>query len=613
VIRALGTTLFLSVTALTVFTAAAQPSHGIAMHGDLKYSKDFKHFDYVNPNAPKGGEVKLAGRRGFDTFNPHVIKGRPAAGLGHLYETLMTGSADEAFSSYGLLAETVVTPEDRTWVEFTLRADAKWHDGKPIMVEDVIWTFNMLKSKGRPFYRYYYSDVEKPFKTGERKVRFNFKGGVNRELPLIVGQLPVLPKHYWDGKDFEATTLEPPIGSGPYRIKEFEANRHIVYERVPNYWGKNHPTQVGFNNFDRIRYDYYRDASVAVEAFKSGSFDFRSENASKVWATAYEIAANRDGMLIKKTFEHNRPAGMQGFVMNQRRAKFADARVRRALAYAFDFEWSNKALFYGQYVRTRSYFDNSELASVGVPKGDVLKILEKYRGLIPNEVFTTAYEPPKSDGSGNIRQNLRKALKLFNLAGWDVDPKTKKLTKTESGETMTFEVLLVSPLFERIILPYIRNLKRVGIDAKVRTVDSAQYKKRTEIFDFDVVVSGWGQSASPGNEQRNYWGTGAADRAASRNLMGVKDPVLDELIELIIAAPDRKSLVTRVRALDSVLQWKHLVIPNWHIPYDRLVFWNRFGQPIKTPDQGTQFMAWWIDPAKDAKLAQYRRSTPKSN
>jgi microcin C transport system substrate-binding protein len=450
-------------------------------------------------------------------------------------------------------------------------------------------------------------------RTGERAVRFNFTGGLNRELPLIVGQLPVLPKHFWEGRDFEAALLKAPLGSGPYRIADFEPNRHVVYERVPDYWGANHPTQKGFWNFERIRYDYYRDATVIIEAFKSGAFDYRSENSSKAWATAYQMPALRDGMVVKKPFEHNRPAGMQGFVMNQRRAKFSDPRVRQALSYAFDFEWSNKALFYGQYVRTRSYFDNSELASVGVPKGDVLKILEKYRGRIPDEIFTKSFEPSKTDGSGKQRRNLRTALSLLKQAGWVVDPKTKKLTNAKSGETMSFEILLISPLFERIALPYTRNLKRLGVEARVRTVESAQYKERVDRFDYDMVVANWGQSASPGNEQRNYWSLAAAERNASRNYSGLKDPVVDELIELIVGAPDRKSLVTRVRVLDAVLQWRHLVVPHWHIPYDRLVFWNRFGQPAVTPDQGAQFFAWWIDPAKDEKLARYRRSATKSN
>lgn len=612
-IRTLGTAFALTVAMFVSQPVSAQPSHGLAMHGDLKYAADFKHFDYVNPDAPKGGEIKLAARGGFDTFNPYVVKGRVAAGYSRVFETLLVPSADEPFSQYGLLAETVETPEDRSWVAFTLRKDARWHDGKPVTVDDVIWTFNALKTKGRPFYRYYYANVQEPVRTGERTVKFSFTGGINRELPLIVGQLPILPKHYWEGKDFEATLLEPPLGSGPYRIAEFEANRHVTYERVPDYWGANHPTQKGFSNFDRIRYDFYRDSTVMIEALKSGAFDFRSENSSKAWATAYEVRALRDNMLVKKTFDHNRPAGMQGFVMNQRRAKFSDPRVRQALSYAFDFEWSNKALFYGQYVQTRSYFDNSELASVDVPKGDVLAILEKYRGRIPDEVFTTPFQPPKTDGSGNIRRNLRTALKLLKEAGWTVDPKTKKLMHGRSGETMSFEILLISPLFERIALPFTNNLKRLGVDASVRTVDSAQYKERLDKFDFDMIVSSWGQAASPGNEQRDFWGSEAADRNGSRNLSGVKNPALDDLIDLVIAAPDRKSLVTRVRALDAVLQWQHLVIPQWHTPYDRLVFWNRFGQPSVTPDQGTQFDAWWIDPEKDAALSQYRRSATKSN
>jgi microcin C transport system substrate-binding protein len=588
-------------------TAQTTVSHGLAMHGDLKYPLGFKHFDYVNPDAPKGGEVRLAAEGGFDTFNPYVIKGRPAAGISLLYETLMTSSEDEPFSEYGLLAESVEMPEDRSWVAFTLRSDAKWHDDKPITVEDVIWSFETLKEKGAPFYRYYYANVEKPVQTGERTVKFTFTGGTNRELPLIVGQAPVLPKHYWESRDFEATTLEPPLGSGPYRIGAFEPNRHVTFERVPDYWGKDHPTQKGFWNFDRIRYDYYRDSTVVIEAFKSGAFDFRAENSSKDWATAYDVPAVRDGSMIKKTFDHHRTSGMQGFVMNQRRPLFQDPKVRQALSYAFDFEWSNKALFYGQYVRTRSYFDNSELASTGIPDGPVLALLEPYRDQLPKEVFSTAYEPPKTDGSGNIRANLRDALTLLREAGWQVDPKTKLLVDGKTGAPFKFEILLVSPLFERITLPYTNNLKRLGIDATVRTVDSSQYKERLDNFDFDMVVGSWGQSSSPGNEQRDFWGTEAADRHGSRNLSGIKNPVVDALIGKVIGAPDRKSLVYATRALDTVLLWQHLVVPHWHIPYDRFVYWNRFAQPGIIPDQGEQFFAWWIDPEKDAKLSQLRR------
>jgi len=573
--------------------AMAEPRHAIAMHGVPKYPPGFAHFDYVNPQAPKGGAVKMAATGSFDSFNGFIIKGEAAVGLGSLYDSLLTSSADEAFSAYGLLAETVETPDDRSWVQFVLRKEARWHDGQPITADDVIWTFETLMTKGEPSYRYYYADVARAERIDARTVRFVFKNNQNRELPLIMGQMVVLPKHYWQDKDFARTTLEPPLGSGSYKIDSFEAGRFVSYQRVDDYWGRNLAVNIGHDNFDSIRYDYYRDATVQVEAFKAGEFDFRSENISKVWATAYDIPAVKQGLIKKIEVGHNRTAGIQGFVYNTRRDIFKDARVRQALASAFDFDWSNRNLFYGQYTRTRSYFDNSELAATGLPGAGELKILEPYRGRIPDEVFTTEYNPPKTKGDGRIRENLREGDRLLKEAGWVIRDNVR--THEATGQTMEFEILLVSPAFERITLPFVKNLERLGVKARVRTVDSAQYLRRLETFDYDMLTFIWGQSLSPGNEQLGYWGSAAASQNGSRNFAGINDAVVDELIAKLIAAPDRKSLVTATRALDRVLQWGFYLIPHWHLNYDRLVFWNKFERPSVTPVGGAQFGTWWIN------------------
>jgi microcin C transport system substrate-binding protein len=597
----------LAVTLFASGAAADQPvkGHGIAMHGDLKYGPDFKHFDYVNPAAPKGGEVKRASIGTFDSFNPFIIKGNPDAGSAQIYDTLLIASADEPFSEYGLLAETVETPADRSWVAFTLRKEARWHDGQPITVDDVIWTFETLRSKGQPFFRAYYAAVDKVEKTGERTVKFTFKPGENRELPLILGQLAVLPKHYWEGRDFEATTLDPPLGSAAYKLDQFEAGRWSRYRRVPDYWGKDLPVNVGRDNFDVMQYDYYRDDTVALEALKAGEYDLRMESSAKEWATAYDVPAVRDGLLKKEEIKHDRPVGMQGYAFNLRRPLFQDRRVREALGYAFDFEWSNRTLFWGQYTRTRSYFDNSELAANGVPQGAELAVLEPFRGKVPDEVFAKEYQPPATDGSGNNRDNLRKASELLKAAGWQIDPQSKRLVNA-AGQPFEFEILLVMPAFERITLPYVKNLERLGITARVRTVDAAQYKKRSDDFDYDVMVESWLQSSSPGNEQRSFWGSAYADQPGSPNALGLKDPVVDALVEQLIAAPDRASLVARTHALDRVLQWGFYVVPQWHIPYDRLAYWDKFGRPAVTPSQGVQVDTWWVDPAKAAALAGRR-------
>ncbi|MCK6450421.1 MAG: extracellular solute-binding protein [Alphaproteobacteria bacterium] len=583
---------------------ADQPVNGlgIAMHGAPKYRDDFKHFDYVNPSAPKGGEVKLAAIGGFDTLNGFVIKGRAAAGLGQIYDSLMAASADEPFSQYGQLAEKIETPADRSWVAFTLRANARWHDGKPITVDDVIFTFNILREKGAPFYRLYYQHVDQVAKTGERTVKFGFKPGENRELPLILGQLPVLPKHYWETRDFAKTTLEPPLGSAAYKIESIDPGRAITYRRVADYWGKDLAVNVGRENFEVIRYDYYRDATVALEAFKAGGFDFRVENSAKEWATGYDVPAVKSGVIVKEALKNSRTQGMQGFAFNVRRPIFQDRKVREALTYAFDFEWSNKTLFYDQYTRSRSYFGNSELEAKGLPEPEELKLLEPLRGQIPDEVFTQEYNPPRTDGSGNIRANLMKGAQLLKQAGWSI--KGGKLVNDKTGEPMRFEFLLNNPQFERIVLPFAKNLERLGIEVSVRTVDTAQYQRRSDEFDFDMTVEIWGQSESPGNEQRDFWSTAAADQKGSRNSVGIKSKAIDELIEKLIAAPDRQALVARTRALDRVLQWGFWVIPNFHTNVDRLAYWDKFGRPEVTPKQGAQFDAWWVDPKKDATLAQ---------
>ena len=572
-------------------------SHGLTLVEKLKYPRGFTHLDYVNPDAPKGGTTRRHVVGTFDTFNPYIIKGNPAAAIGLVYETLLTSPQDEISSEYGLIAETVEVPDDLSSVTYTLRAEARFHDGTPITVDDVVWTFETLKEKGAPFYRFYYKNIARAVKLGDRKVRFEFTGPPNRELPQITGQLPVLSKKWWSDRDFTKTSLEPPLGSGPYRIAQFEPGRFVEIERVKDWWGAALPINVGRYNFDRVRYDYYRDETVALEAFKAGHYDIRNENSSLTWATGYNFPARTEGRVKLEEVEHSRPTGMQAFVFNIRKPQFADPVLRQAMAYAFDFEWSNKHLFYGQYVRTASFFSNSDLAARELPSKAELALLEPWRGKIPDEVFTKIYEPPSSDGSGNIRQNLRVGVRLLKQAGYRIEK--NKLISPKTGEPVTFEILLVSPAFERIVAPFIANLERLGIEARMRTVDQSQYINRIRQFDYDMIVGGAGQSESPGNEQRDYWSSDAADREGSRNSIGIKDPAVDALIETIVDAPDRKSLVAATRALDRVLQWNHFVIPQWHVRRDRIAYWDRFGIP-KHPKYGADTMSWWIDPAKQA-------------
>ena len=605
------TILFALVLSLLVVAMplADQPNykgHAISMYGDLKYGPDFKHFDYANPNAPKGGTVKRSAGGTYDCLNQFILKGVSAYGLGLIYDSLTERSLDEPFSEYGLLAESIEVPPDRSWTLFTLRSGARWHDGKPITPEDVVFTFETIQTKGHPFYRNYYADIKQIEKVGERQVKFTFGGKDNRELPLIVGQMAILPKHYWEGKNFEETTLEPPLGSGPYKIEAYEPGRSITYRRVENYWGTDLSIKKGRYNPDVIHYDYYKDGTVATEAQKGGEFDFALQNNSKSWATAYDIPAVAEGRLIKELIPHENGTGMQGFWFNTRRSKFADPKVRHALAHAFDFEWTNTNLFYGQYARSTSYFSNTELASSGLPQGQELEILEAFRGQIPEEVFTSEYKPPTTDGSGNIRQNLRVATRMLKAAGWSV--KEGKLTNDASGKTMIIEFLINnSPSWERIVGPYIQNLERLGVEAAIKIVDTSQYQNRVQEYDFDAIVSLRGQSLSPGNEQRGYWTSAAADEPGTRNYAGIKDPVVDALVDQLINAPDRKTLVSTTRALDRVLLWGHYVVPHWHIRAHRVVYWNKFGKPDISPrylPQPWQYFpdTWWVDATKEEAL-----------
>ncbi len=601
------TAIFLSILFIAQnLSAKTNISHAIAMHGEPKYNQDFISVEYISNSAKKGGDIVRSSIGTYDTFNPFTLKGTSAAGIGLMYETLTAGSSDEAFTEYGLLAKNIEWPDDRSWVTYTLRDEAKWHDGKKITSDDVVWTFNTLMEKGHPFYKYYYGDVSEVIKISDNKVKFIFSTNTNKELVLIVGQLPVLPKHYWENKNFEETTLDVPIGSGPYKVKSFDPGRSITYELDMNYWGFENnivPIKVGKDNMGSIRYDYYKDRGIEREAFKSGEIDFFSENSSKEWATSYDIDAVNEGSIKKELIPHENPQGMQAFAFNTRKEIFTDKRVRKALSFAFDFEWTNKNLFYGAYKRTDSFFENSELASSGLPSQEELAYLNPYMDQLPKEIFNEEYRNPKTDGSGFIRSELQEATKLLKEAGWIL--KDGKLENSK-GELFEFEILLVSPAFERIVLPFIDNLEKLGIIATLRTIDSSQYQKRIESFDFDMVVFTFSQSLSPGNEQRNFWSSGAADTNGSRNIIGIKNDVIDLLIENLINAKDREDLITITKALDRVLLWNYYVIPQWHISSYRVLYWDIFDQPKQKPKYSLGFDTWWVNQNKFTNISSQR-------
>jgi microcin C transport system substrate-binding protein len=598
----------IAILALCATAPAAEGEwrHGLSLMGTPRYAPDFKRFDYVNPDARKGGLLRMGQDGSFDTLNFVIPRGNAAAGLTYLYDTLMAPALDEVATEYGLIAEAVRYPADFSSVTYRLRAEARWHDGKPITVDDVIWSFESLK-KLNPGQAFYYRHVVKAEKTGEREVTFTFDAPGNRELPQIVGQINVMPKHWWTGtdangrpRDIAAGTLEPPLGGGAYRVKSVVPGRTISYERVPDYWGRNLPVNVGRDNFDEIRFEYYRDDTVELEAFKADQFDFRVENSAKNWATAYDFPARREGKVVLEEFSERARGVMQAFIPNLRREKFSDARVRQALIYALDFEEMNKTLFFGLYQRINSFFSGTELASSGLPAGKELEILETVRDKVPAEVFTKAYATPVGGSEEARRANLREATRLLREAGYEI--RDRKLVNAKTGEPFTVDFLIVSPAFERIILFYKPALERLGIAVTVRVVDSSQYVNRVRARDFDMIVAGWAQSLSPGNEQRDFFGAEAADREASRNYGGIKDPAVDAMIERVIYAKDRDELVAATKALDRVLLWNHYVVPTWTSSVSRTARWDRFGKPQTLPAYSYGFPdIWWYDQARAAK------------
>jgi microcin C transport system substrate-binding protein len=604
--------LCLVLAALTASALADPPTkhHALSLIGEPKFGPDFTQFDWVNPTAPKGGKVRQFAHGTFDSLNPFPVKGIPAAGVTLIYDTLMVSSPDEPSTEYGLIAEWVSYPGDFSSATFKIRAGARFHDGKPITPEDVIFSLEALK-KASPRYAFYYKNVVGGQKVGDDEVRFDFNVKGNRELPLIVSQLPVLPKHYWEAtgangepRDLSKTTLEPPLGSGPYRIKEVDAGRSITLERVKDWWAKDLPASRGQWNFDEIKFVYFRDRTPGFLAFQAGDLDYWAESSSKQWATGYDFDAVKRGQVKMLKLPVAEVAPMQAFAFNIRRPQFHDPRVREAFNLAFNFEWANANLFYGEYQRVDSYFGNSELMAKGLPEGRELELLNEVRSEVPPEVFSKEWKNPVYAAPEDVRKNLGRAAKLLAEAGFH--PKNGVLTNA-AGVELTAEFLLVQPDFERIVLPYVKELEKLGIKATVRTIDSQQYQRRHDAFDFDIIVQSFRQSLSPGNEQRDFWGSDAADKEGSRNVIGIKNRAIDKLINKIILAKDRADLVAATQALDRVLLWNHYVVPQWTTPFERIAMWNMFARPEKLPSYSASFLrVWWWDDAAAKRLADGR-------
>ncbi len=590
-------------------------SHGLSAFGDLKYPADFKHFDFVNPDAPKGGDLALMNNLlpgTFDSLNAFILQGDRPQGIRNeeprslVYDTLMTRAWDEPDAVYGLVAESAGLPEDRTWVIFNLRKEARWHDGTPITADDVVWTLTALKEQGDPVYAVQLRDVEKAEALGPRKVKFTFNpDGPVRDLPMIVAVLPILSKAYYEKHDFNAVSLDPPLSSGPYKIGDVKPGQTITYERVKDYWAKDLPVSVGRFNFDKIRFEYFKERSIGMEAFLAGTYDLREEFTSKTWATGYTGPAVEAGWIVRDTLPDRRPSGAQAFFVNSREPKFQDPLIRKALDYAFDFEWTNKVLFFGAYERVTSMFENSSLEASGMPTDAEIALLEPYRKDLPSSVFGPAYQPPKSDGSGSNRGNLRQAALYLQRAGMSIKGGVMHLP---DGSPFEIEFLIFEPGFIRIIEPYTESLKRLGIQASIRQVDAAQYTRRVKDFDFDITTTRLTMPLTPGVEQRTYWGSEQADVVGSRNLAGVKNPAVDSLIQTIIHAKTRESLVSAVHALDRVLMHSNYVVPQWYKGAHTVAWWDRFGMPETPPPFARGIIdLWWFDPAKSDKIDQEKK------
>lgn len=600
--RSLGVSSLLVLYALAVPAAAEEHRHGISAFGDLKYGPEFSHFDYVNPQAPKGGEISTyAGGTTFDSLNPFILKGVPAAGVALTFDSLMARATDEIDAMYGLVAETSEVAEDGTWIKFYLRQAAQFHDGTPIRADDVVFTFNALVEKGHPFFRILLRDVAGVEAIDLLTVQFSFTPGEGlRDLPLTVAGLPILSRKHFETRDFGVTTWDPILGSGAYRVGNVNEGQSITFDRVEDYWAQDLPVNKGRNNFDHIRLEYFRERAIALEAFKARAYTFREEFTAKDWRTGYEIEQVADGRIITEVIPDNTASGLQGFFMNTRHDKFADIRVREAIASVYDFEWANKTLFYDMYVRTNSIFENSELGADGLPSEAELLLLEPFRSQLPGEVFGEPFQSPVSPGDGNIRAQLRTASRLLDEAGWKLEDGKRK---NAAGEALVLEFIDDQPSMDRVVTPFIQNLNRLGVDANFRIMDSTALQNRLEQYDYDIVMSRMSLSLTPGTEQRNYWSSAFADVPGGPNRAGIKNPVVDALVEEVINAGSRENLITAARALDRVVMWNHYFVPNWYKGSHNIAYWNQYSRPVIKPryDRGVLDL-WWYDAEKAALL-----------